>query len=510
MKHLTHQKSVFRSSWILKLGVAFLVTNVGVLAATGPCHADDWLSAIFEFVLPSKPSENERVGIDPKFTATHQQSHLIKVVEGSGVETSSLVSFCCDSKGRILAAVCSTTGEIRVYKPDGEPIETWKLSVMPEAIAAAPDGTVVVAGEGRLLRLDEHGNPLTDVGAPHVAGGFDRDKLRASVINQHKASRISFAASIKSFQEMRRSILGLSKSEWDEFTALELAIEKTAQNREGDLTDSERKRVRLRRELVAEIRGPIVEEMSKDQLARLKMIEFNLESLSGMMGAEEMTEDQIEKAINGQITMKSSVASVSATTDYVTVVAYHATGYSFDVWRLNAELEDAECLITGLLGCCGQMDAQCCDDGIYVAENGRHRVTHFGLDGKKKRSWGKTDRHGVVGFGGCCNPMNVAMGANGSVYTAESETGRIKRYDAEGKLMNLVGAAELVPGCKKVSIAVSKDGSHVYMLDITRNHIVVMTAVDEEIVKGEELKSEASGESAESSKEHANVAIGKR
>ena len=32
------------------------------------------------------------------------------------------------------------------------------------------------------------------------------------------------------------------------------------------------------------------------------------------------------------------------------------------------------------------------------------------------------------------------------------------------------------PGCKNVSIAVSSDGSRVYMLDITRNHLVRMDA----------------------------------
>jgi len=31
-----------------------------------------------------------------------------------------------------------------------------------------------------------------------------------------------------------------------------------------------------------------------------------------------------------------------------------------------------------------------------------------------------------------------------------------------------------VPGCKNVSIAVNEDGSQVYMLDITRDHIVRM------------------------------------
>ena len=72
--------------------------------------------------------------------------------------------------------------------------------------------------------------------------------------------------------------------------------------------------------------------------------------------------------------------------------------------------------------------------------------------------------------------MNVAFGKDGSVYTAESNTGRIKRYSKDGELLALVGSVKLVPGCKKVSIAVSEDGHRVYMLDITRNHIIVMQA----------------------------------
>ena len=52
--------------------------------------------------------------------------------------------------------------------------------------------------------------------------------------------------------------------------------------------------------------------------------------------------------------------------------------------------------------------------------------------------------------------------------------GRIKRYSVDGELLDLVGKVELVPGCKKVSIAVGPSGDRVYMLDITRNHIVMM------------------------------------
>ena len=55
--------------------------------------------------------------------------------------------------------------------------------------------------------------------------------------------------------------------------------------------------------------------------------------------------------------------------------------------------------------------------------------------------------------------MNVAFGPEDAVYTAEDDTGRIKRYSADGKLLGLVGSVELKPGCKNCSISVGKDGA---------------------------------------------------
>jgi sugar lactone lactonase YvrE len=141
---------------------------------------------------------------------------------------------------------------------------------------------------------------------------------------------------------------------------------------------------------------------------------------------------------------------------------------------MNHEFQNAEVIISGLSGCCGQMDVQASSTGLYVAENSRHRVVRYEANGKLVSTWGKGDRTGVDGFSSCCNPMNVCFGKNGDVFTAESNTGRIKRFTADGKFVDYVGDIKLVPGCKNVSIAVSPDGDRVYMLDITRNHIVLM------------------------------------
>src|SRR5690606_12531104 len=109
--------------------------------------------------------------------------------------------------------------------------------------------------------------------------------------------------------------------------------------------------------------------------------------------------------------------------------------------------------------------------------------------------WGQQARTGLDGFGSCCNPMNVAFGPDGTIYTAESELGRVKRFKPNGELVELVGKVDIVPGCKKVAIAVEKSGDNVFMLDISRNHIVKMERLaDGEQIAYYERRSGAEGE----------------
>ena len=144
-------------------------------------------------------------------------------------------------------------------------------------------------------------------------------------------------------------------------------------------------------------------------------------------------------------------------------------------WKMDNDFSSGKQIISGLSGCCGQMDVQCCESGIYVAENSRHRVVAYDTDGKERISWGKADRTGLDGFTSCCNPMNVTFNAKGDVFTAESNTGRIKQFSKDGEFLAFIGDVKLVPGCKNVSIAVAPDNERVYMLDLTRGHIIIMT-----------------------------------
>jgi hypothetical protein len=228
-------------------------------------------------------------------------------------------------------------------------------------------------------------------------------------------------------------------------------------------------------------------EMQKQQYEQAK------KQFAEMIGANEsgeLTDEQIDERVKSSMAYKLKASSVSALGSDVFLATHAAAGYGFEIWRLDEQGENPVKIVTDLSGCCGQMDVKASKDGVFVAENSKHRVCRFDREGKPVLNWGKGERTGLEGFGSCCNPMNVAFGPDNAVYTAEDDTGRIKRYSPDGKLLGLVGAVDLKPGCKNVAIAVSSDGSRVYMLDITRNHIARLDArpAEEIAAEVEELK----------------------
>jgi hypothetical protein len=179
---------------------------------------------------------------------------------------------------------------------------------------------------------------------------------------------------------------------------------------------------------------------------------------------------------------KRAVNGIAATGDDVFVACRAVEGYGFDVWRTDRDFGNPKKIVTGLRGCCGNMDIQAYDGELYVAENARGRVVRYDRDGNVLATFGRMDRTGVEGFGSCCNPMCVRIGPDGVVYTSESNVGRIKRFSREGEFLGVVGTVQIIPGCKHVPIGISQNGSRVYMLDQTRSHIVVMAEKQAEAV----------------------------
>jgi hypothetical protein len=389
-------------------------------------------------------------------TPTHHQTGLIKV-NVDGLPNRSLECFCLTPDGRILAGLAGGSGEIRVIGKQGDYLESWTAPFEPEAIYARADGKVFLAGEGKVARLSSLGEVELEHQAPHTeAMGQDLDKIREEVISQNRNRAEVYVEQAKQYDQMlEQSNKQIAKVK-DQIAALDKSAE--------DADKLAQRKAALERQLA----------MFEQMKSQYEQVKTQWDEMIAQNQPKELTDEEIDQLVKESIKYKSQASSISATNENVFLATHAAAGYGFDVWKLDAELTGGERIITGLSGCCGQMDVKADDDGLFVAENSKHRVCRYDSDGKLICQWGHGARQGIEGFGSCCNPMNVAFGPGGTVYTAEDTTGRIKRYSPDGELLGLVGKADLVPGCKNCAIAVSSDGSRVYMLDITRGHIVEM------------------------------------
>lgn len=154
-----------------------------------------------------------------------------------------------------------------------------------------------------------------------------------------------------------------------------------------------------------------------------------------------------------------------------------------DVVRLNRDLTVPKVVVQQQFGCCSHIDLDVKDGKLYVAENSRHRVNRYSLDGVKLDTWGSRDRTSLEGFAACCNPVNVDWGPGGVLYTAESGVGRVKRYSPDGKYLGLVGYVDttkfdngsmLAAMSCYIPVEVARDGRRIFVMDVRANFIRVL------------------------------------
>jgi len=374
--------------------------------------------------------------------ATHEQVATLKLQ--SDGETQQINAFCLNQAGHLVAACGDSPGQIQIADEQGNILQVWNVDVKPEAVSVASDGTILVGGEGKLFRFDAEGKLLHHAASPHAESLMnDKEKVRKEAISQLARSSNSLESRIVMYQQVIKQLETKAES--------------------SELNEQEEQMLKLLPKTL-EVFVKQAESQAKDN---------DTEKEAGP------SEEAIQEQIKNLIRSKMKISSISSDDGHVFVATRDIVGYGYVVWKLNQDFSDGKVIVEGLRGCCGQMDVQCCKEGLFVAENSRHRVVRFDAEGKQTAAWGKQDRTGVNGFSSCCNPMNVCFNAANDVFTAESGTGRIKRFDADGEFVSYVGDVDLVPGCKNVSIAVSPDSDRVYMLDLTRNHIVVMQKRDE-------------------------------
>ena len=447
-------------------------------------------------------------------TPTHHQSKIIKANQ-DGLDATKLNCFCMTLDGRVLAG-CGTNadnGEIRVFDAQGDYVESWKTPVMVEAInVRASDGRVFVAGNGKLVQLDDSGTVMLTKASPHASVSKEQAaKMREAIVQQMSQRAEAYKNQSKVYEQqivIYTDKINELEAKLEEIKANADADDDAAEEAEGDDEDEDGDD-----DADDDDDAQRTIEMMEKQLTQNNRVKNSLEMTLELwskrieqMGDAEPSEEDIQQQIESQIARKLAVASISAVDDKVYIACSESVGYGYCVWKISDDFTSGEQVVGDLRGCCGQMDVQANAQGIYVAENSRDRVICYDHNGEEVTHWGHNAREGIRGFGSCCNPMNVAFGPEDTVYTAESGTGRIKQYSAKGELLQVVGSADLVPGCKKVSIGVSNDGNRVFMLDITRDHIVMMDRIPdteraEMVAKAMEAEKAANDEADEAADE---------
>lgn len=78
---------------------------------------------------------------------------------------------------------------------------------------------------------------------------------------------------------------------------------------------------------------------------------------------------------------------------------------------------------------------------FWVVNTGRRLVERYNANGKRLAAWGKTSLE-LDGFSGCCNPVQIALHPAGGFVTAEKGVLQVKRFDAQGRFLGVVAAAD--------------------------------------------------------------------
>lgn len=374
---------------------------------------------------------------EPAREPTHQLASTIPV--NSEAQGLTLQTMCLDGSGRVLALVApsrytspgekgqaAANSEIQVFDADGKKQATWKVSFSAQSINAEPTGNVLVAGSGRIARLDASGKTILETDVPHLALLLkDTEKLHQRAKEQLETEQQSYQETLKSFQDQLK-----------------------------------------------ELKAKDSAKLNPQDKARLRMLEQNVKMYEQVIASRKAR--KVEDVVKSLTDRLRIINSVTATEKDIFIACGETKGYGYAIWRMDHDFKNPKQIASGLGGCCGQMDIQARGEDLYVAENTRHRVIHYTREGKQLATFGKRGREGEAEcFGGCCNPMNLRIASDGSVYTAESE-GNVKLFSPKGEFVGEVGKAQLAGGCKNVAVAVSSDGNRIYFCDQPGKKIIVL------------------------------------
>jgi hypothetical protein len=356
-------------------------------------------------------------------------------VSGSDGKTK-LQTLCTDNTGRILALVAPSRygdaveqkrpSEVQVLSPEGKTVGCWKVKFTAQAINVGPDDTIYVAGDGRVAQFDREGTLQREVALPHMTALLkDSGELRRQAEEQIKRQKESFQQAIDRLKEREKKLKEIKPAE---------------------RTDQQKKQL--------------------EQIASL---------LENYKASEKYyTKRTVDDIVASSIERLRRINSIAISAKDIFIVCGESKGYGYAIWRMDRDFQNPTSILSGLSGCCGQMDVQVFGEDLLVAQNTRHQCARYSRDGKALGAWGKRGTATASGcFGGCCNPMNVRATPQGNIITAESE-GFVKCFSSKGDFLGLVGLARLAGGCKHVAFGVSPDAQRIYFCDQPGSRVLVL------------------------------------
>jgi hypothetical protein len=369
----------------------------------------------------------ERLRKDPLWQPSHEQVSVIKVNEGQ-VESFCLsqddkLLVCCGRSSRSVFSLFggkdSSQGAIVRFNLDGKKIGSWKVPVTPQAICAGGDGTIYVAGAGKLAKLDRDGKVLQAVDAPNMA---ELPALPEVKKTPKKEGPEAEAAKQKKKEELRKAL----QQAMADYHKIAVEAQKELKPNDDDSMQAYQQKVG----------GPL----EKLQSLQMEWAELNT------------TPEQRAMQLQAQRERMTTVTGMAITDRDLFIACAATKGYGFVVWRTDHNFGSPKKIVENLAGCCGQMDIQASGEDLWVAHNSRHKVEHYSRDGKKLSSFGKTDRTSADGFGGCCEPKNLRFGPAEVVFCCESGPPTcVKRYSKAGKFLGVAVVAPWNSGCVRVT-----------------------------------------------------------
>jgi uncharacterized protein (TIGR03663 family) len=118
------------------------------------------------------------------------------------------------------------------------------------------------------------------------------------------------------------------------------------------------------------------------------------------------------------------------------------------------------------------------DDSIFVADSYNHRIQHFSKDGTLINSWGAyaSILNGEAPGGTFNEPWGIALGPDGSVYVTDTWNYRIQKFTSQGQFIKMWGTYNIGSSQQGLygprGIIVTKEG-HVLVTDTGNKRVVI-------------------------------------